>query len=129
MNILNNTATAVGNYNNIETNLESNTSSVNLIEGLSLTKSADKTNWVSGNLTYTITLSNNADSAYENPVITDVIDTTYVEFIKGSVMINEAPLDESKYSYDENTHTLTFNLDDVSPSSNTTITFLVKKKI
>lgn len=129
MNILNNTATAVGNYNNIETNLESNTSSVNLIEGLSLTKSADKTNWVSGNLTYTITLSNNADSAYENPVITDVIDTTYVEFIKGSVMINEAPLDESKYSYGENTHTLTFNLDDVSPSSNTTITFLVKKKI
>lgn len=129
MNILNNTATAVGNYNNIETNLESNTSSVNLIEGLSLTKSADKTNWVGGNLTYTITLSNNADGAYKNPVITDAIDTTYVEFIKGSVKVNDAPLDESKYTYDENTHTLTINLDDVSPSSNTTITFLVKKKI
>lgn len=42
MNELTNTVIAVGNYNNIPTQLTSNTSIVNMIEGLSLTKEADK---------------------------------------------------------------------------------------
>lgn len=45
MNELNNTVTATGNYNNIPTSLTSNTSIVNMIEGLTLTKDADKKNW------------------------------------------------------------------------------------
>ena len=54
MNELNNIATAVGNYNNISTSLTSNLSVVNIVDGLILTKDADKKNWSSGNLTYTI---------------------------------------------------------------------------
>lgn len=52
MNKLNNIATAVGNYNNISTSLTSNLSVVNIVDGLILTKDADKKNWSSGNLTY-----------------------------------------------------------------------------
>lgn len=55
MNELNNTASANGTYNNIPTSVTSNTSVVNMIEGLTLTKEADKQNWSSGDLTYTIT--------------------------------------------------------------------------
>ena len=50
MNELKNTATAVGNYNNISTTLVSNIATVNIVDGLSLVKSADKTNWSSGDL-------------------------------------------------------------------------------
>ena len=42
MNELKNTATAVGNYNNISTTLVSNIATVNIVDGLSLVKSADK---------------------------------------------------------------------------------------
>ena len=41
INELNNIVTAVRNYNNIPTTLTSNTSVVNIIEGLSLHKEAD----------------------------------------------------------------------------------------
>lgn len=57
MNKLSNLVTVEGNYNNILTELTSNTSVVNMIEGLTVTKEADKQNWASGNLTYTITIN------------------------------------------------------------------------
>lgn len=128
MNELNNTATSVGNYNNISTALTSNTSVVNIIEGLTLIKEADKTNWSGGNLKYTITVNNQTDKTYEKPVITDVIDTDLVEFINGSVIINGIEASTSQYRYNNDTHTLSVDLDDVTPSSISTLTFLVKKK-
>lgn len=128
MNELNNTAISVGNYNNISTALTSNTSVVNIIEGLTLIKKADKTNWSGGNLKYTITVNNQTDKTYEKPVITDVIDTDLVEFINGSVIINEIEASTSQYRYNNDTHTLSVDLDDVTPSSISTLTFLVKKK-
>lgn len=128
MNELNNTATSVGNYNNISTVLTSNTSVVNIIEGLTLIKEADKTNWSGGNLKYTITVNNQTDKTYEKPVITDVIDTDLVEFINGSVIIDGIEASTSQYRYDNDTHTLSVDLDDVTPSSISTLTFLVKKK-
>lgn len=128
MNELNNTATSVGNYNNISTALTSNTSVVNIIEGLTLIKEADKTNWSGGNLKYTITVNNQTDKTYEKTVITDVIDTDLVEFINGSVIINGIEASTSQYRYNNDTHTLSVDLDDVTPSSISTLTFLVKKK-
>ena len=128
MNELNNTATAVGNYNNISTSLTSNTSTVNIIEGLTLTKTADKINWSNENLTYTLTIDNQTDNNYAKPVITDIIDNTLVDFIDGSVTINGVEATKQQYNYDNANHTLTIKLDDVTPSSNTTLTFLVKKK-
>ena len=81
MSELNNTVTSIGNYNSVPTSLTSNTSIVNMVEGLTLTKKADKNNWVSGYLTYTITLDNDTDKPYEMPVITDILDNTLVEFV------------------------------------------------
>ena len=128
MNELNNTATSVGTYNNIPTALTSNTSVVNLVEGLTLEKEEDKTNWVDGNLKYTITIKNEADKDYVTPKVTDIIDTDKVEFVKGSVTINGVAASEQQYNYEDASHTLTINLDTITPSSNSTITFLVTKK-
>jgi uncharacterized repeat protein (TIGR01451 family) len=125
MNELKNTATAVGNYNNISTTLVSNIATVNIVDGLSLVKSADKT---SGDLMYTITINNETENNYEKPVITDIIDTSLVTFIDGSVTIDGTKATSSEYKYDEQTHTLTVNLDTITPSSSSTLTFLVKKK-
>lgn len=128
MSELNNTAPSIGNYNSVPTSLTSNTSVVNMVEGLTLTKEADKDNWVSGYLTYTITLDNATDTTYEKPIITDVLDNTLVEFVNDSVTIDGVKADQSKYKYDEASHTLTVNLDDVTPSGSTTLMFLVTKK-
>ena len=129
MNELNNTATSIGNYNNIPTSLTSNTSVVNMIEGLSLVKDADKQNWGSGNLTYTITITNQTDKDYTKPVITDIIDTNLVEFVEDSVTIDNVKASEFQYKYDTANHTLTVNLDDVAASNVVNVSFSVKKKI
>lgn len=129
MSELNNSVTAVGNYNSVPTTITSNVSVVNLVDGLSITKEADKTNWVDGNLTYTIMVKNDAESSYEKPVVTDIIDTTSVDFVDGSVTIDGTPATNgSQYSYDSGTHTLTINLNDILPSSSSTLKFQIKKK-
>lgn len=124
---LNNIATSIGSYNNIPTSLISNTSAINIIDGLTLTKDADKKNWASGELTYTIALENQTDTVYANPVITDIINNTLVKFVPGSVMIDGVLATEDEYSYNEDTHTLTVNLKDISTGSKTNITFRVEK--
>lgn len=128
MNVLNNIVTSVGNYNNIPTSLTSNVSTVSMVEGLTLTKDADKKNWTSGDLTYTIVIDNKTDTAYENPKITDVIDDSLVEFVNDSVTINGVTATSSQYNYDVASHTLTVNLDSVNPSTTTTLTFRVTQK-
>lgn len=129
MSELNNSVTAVGNYNSVPTTITSNVSVVNLVDGLSITKEADKTNWVDGNLTYTIVVKNDAESSYEKPVVTDIIDTASVDFVDGSVTIDGTlATSGSQYSYDSNTHTLTVNLNDILPSSSSTLKFQIKKK-
>lgn len=129
MNELSNSVTAVGTYNNIPTSLTSNTSIVNLIDGLTITKVADKQNWIDGFLTYTVTIDNKTNTSYLNPVITDVINTTLVDFVEDSVTINSSPASSSEYSYDSDTHTLKITLAEVAANTDTTITFRVKKKI
>lgn len=128
MNELTNFATAEGTYNSIPTSLTSNTSVVNLIDGLTLSLSADKQNWINGVLTYTITLSNQTTTSYQNPVISDTLDTTLVTFVEDSVTINETKASSSEYSYDTSNNTLKITLTEVQPNSNTIIKFQVKKK-
>lgn len=128
MNELNNTVNAVGNYNSIPTSLTSNTSVVTMIEGLTLTKDADKKNWSSGNLTYKITLTNDTDNTYENPTITDIIDTTLITFVADSVTIGGIKASASEYSYDTDSHTLTVKLPSVIAKTSSIVTFQVKKR-
>lgn len=128
MNELTNFATAEGTYNSVPTSLTSNTSVVNLIDGLTLTIKADKQNWINGVLTYTITLSNQTNTAYEKPVISDILDTNLVSFVEDSVTINETKASSSDYTYDSSTNTLKITLTEVSANTDTNIKFQVKKK-
>lgn len=127
MNELSNIVTSTGNYNNIPTSLTSNTSIVNMIEGLTLTKEADKVNWSDGLLTYTITLNNNTEKPYTNPIIIDEINDTLVEFVNNSVKIDDRYALENEFSFDVNTHTLTINLSDIDANSEVIVKFSVKK--
>lgn len=122
-----NTVTSLGNYNSIPTSLTSNTSVVNIIEGLTISKEADKKNWSDGNLTYTITIDNTTDTSYESVVVEDAIDTSLVELILESITINGAKAQTSEYSYENNT--LKVNIERVGATSQAIITFSVKKKI
>ena len=127
--ILSITVSALGNYNDVPTAMASEAVLVTLLDGLKITKTADKPAWADGVLTYTIVLTNDETKPYTAPVVTDIIDNTLVDFISGSVMIEGVAATDDQYSYNENTHTLTVLLDDIAATSTRTITFQVKKKI
>lgn len=127
--ILSNTVSALGNYNDVPTAMASEAVLVTLLDGLKITKTADKPVWADGVLTYTIVLTNDETKPYTAPVVTDIIDNTLVDFISGSVMIEGVAATDNQYSYNENTHTLTILLDDIAATSTRTITFQVKKKV
>lgn len=125
---LNNTVSVLGNYNEIPTSVSSQVLVVSMIDGLTVTKSADKMVWADGVLTYTVVVDNKTTVSYASPVVTDVLDISLVSFVNGSVTVDGEKLDESKYTYAEDTGTLIINLSDVLPSSTSTITFQVAKK-
>lgn len=125
---LNNTVTAVGNYNEIPTMITSLVSVVTMISGITITKTADKQVWADGDLTYTIVVSNNAEKTYATPEIKDVLDSNLVEFIPNSVTIDNVQATEDEYKFNEGTNTLTINLKDIDVGNSKTITFKVRKK-
>lgn len=125
-NELTNTVTAVGNYNSIPTSITSTASVVTMIDGLTIAKTADKTVWADGELTYTIIVDNQTEKTYEEPVITDKLNTTLVEFIDGSVIIEGVAATSSEYLYQ--TDTLTINLSTVNANDSKTVSFKVRKK-
>lgn len=120
---LTNTVTVVGNYNDIPTSISSEAVVVTMLDGLTVTKSADKSVWADSTLTYTVEVNNETTVNYTEPVITDTLNTTLVSLVAGSVTINGEKMDESKYTYSDATGLLTINLDTISPSSKSTITF------
>lgn len=128
MNELTNFAIAEGTYNSVPTSLTSNTTVVNVIDGLTLSLSADKQNLINGVLTYTIALNNQTNISFENPVITDVIDTDLVTFVDDSVTINKVKATNSEFNYTSSNHTLKIILTEVPANDVVTMTFQVKKK-
>ena len=125
---LSNTVSVLGNYNNIPTEISSEAVVVSMIDGLTVTKTADKMVWADGLLTYTIVIKNKEDLSYTTQVITDILDTTKVGFVNESVTINGVKAETSKYTYEESTGKLTITLDDITATGSTTITFQVSKK-
>ena len=85
---LSNIANVVGNYDSVPTSLTSEAVITEMIAGLTIVKTADKQNWASGNLTYTVTITNNADSPYETPTFTDTLDPTLIKLVENSVQVN-----------------------------------------
>lgn len=126
---LSNTVRVVGNYENIPTSVTSVATVVTMIDGLSITKSADKKVWAEGNLKYTVIITNNTEKTYATPEVTDVLDTSLVTFVDGSVTIDDVSAEEDDYEYTEDTGTLKINLEDILASSSKTITFEVSKKV
>ena len=70
---LSNIASITGNYDSIAPVLTFEAVITSLISGLTIVKTADKENWASGYLTYTITVTNNAEKHFESPKITDTL--------------------------------------------------------
>ena len=125
---LNNTVRVVGNYDSIPTAVTSTATVVTMVSGLSITKTADKPVWADGNLKYTIIVTNNTQKTYETPEITDVLDTSLITFVEGSVKIDDVEAETQDYEYTEDTGKLTINLEDIAASSSKTVTFEVSKK-
>ena len=126
--ILNNSAGVVGKYNNIPTAISSSASVVTIVDGLSVTKTADKNVWDDGVLTYTIVVSNQTDKVYGVPIITDILDNNLLKFIDGSVIIDGIKATTSQYIFREDTNKLTVNLEDIQPTSISTVIFQVARK-
>ena len=124
------------NLNDIETfdldNVDANQTTIslvsvlNLINGLTITKSANKINWVDGYLTYKIVITNTSDGNYENAYITDSLDKT-VEFVSNSLIIDNVVATEDDYDYDAEENILTIYLNNVDNKTSKIITFQVKK--
>lgn len=123
--ILENNADIIGSSNNIPLKLTTNVS-VNLVSGLEVTISADKKYWADGNLTYTIVLTNNSEYLYENPIITDVLDTTLITLVKNSLKIDDTIY--NNYSFESSNGMLTINMENLNINETKKITFEVQRK-
>ncbi|NLL02221.1 MAG: hypothetical protein GX265_04300 [Mollicutes bacterium] len=128
MNELTNTATSVGTYDGLSTEMTSEAVVVLMLDDLTITKSADRQVWVTGNLTYTITITNDTENDYETPVVTDTIDPTLATLVPDSVTINGVPATSpTDYTFDDVTGLLTVNLPDIVAESNAVIVFEVSR--
>lgn len=125
---LSNTATVLGNYNNIPTEISTQALVVTMITGLTVSKTADKMVWSEGALTYTITINNEAEETYTSPVITDMLDTNLITFVNDSITVDGIKLENSKYTWDESTGKLTITLSDIEKSAQKIVKFQVSKK-
>ena len=121
---LTNIADVTGTYDSIPTTLTSEAIITDLISGLTIVKTADKQNWATGYLTYTIVVSNTAENAFETPVFTDILDPTLIKLVENSVKVNDAT---TNYTYDDTTGKLTIELETIAKEGSTTITFQVQK--
>lgn len=99
-----------------------------MISGLTIAKSADKTIWSDGALTYTITINNQTTQSYTTPVVTDILNGDKVNFVTDSVTIDGVKATSEEATFDTSTNTLTVKLADMEPTSTKIITFQVTKK-
>lgn len=103
----------------------SNIVTTTIIQGLTVTKTADKTNWVDGPLTYTVVVKNDSGADLKTGVLTDNLNTTLVEFNNTyGVMIDGSSSSEFTYTSGE----LKITLPDLANGAETTITFQVLRK-
>ena len=121
---LSNTANVTGNYDAIPTTLTSEAVITEMITGLTIVKTADKQNWASGNLTYTVTISNSAENPFETPTFTDTLDPTLIKLVENTVKVNGT---DAQYTYDSVSGLLTVELETIEKDASTEVTFQVQK--
>lgn len=122
---LTNVGKAVGQYDSIETYLESDPLDTLLLSGLKIEKIADKEVWATGELTYTVTITNEEDVDYTGVKFTDTLDKDLVVLVTDSVEINGAA---ASYTFEESSGLLTVDLPDDIGAESVEITFQVTKK-
>lgn len=84
-----NTAESTGLINEINTDLTGVTT-IQLVDGLLMTKSADKESWADGLLTFTIVIDNvKGTEPYEGVTITDTLDPLILTLVTDSVKLND----------------------------------------
>lgn len=125
---LSNSASVLGNYNNIPTEISTQAFVVTLISGLTVTKTADKVIWSEGNLTYKIEVINQTDLPYTSPVITDILNPTLIALVNNTIKIDDNIISSSLYTYEEDTGKLTITLPDIESKGKKVVTFEVSKK-
>ncbi len=125
---LNNTATVLGNYNSIPTEISTQALVVTMLKGLTATKTADKMIWSDGLLTYTIVVSNDTDYDYVGPVVTDILDISLISLVDDSVTVDGVKISTPQYTWDSTSGRLSISLSDIEAKGKKTITFQVEKK-
>lgn len=121
---LSNIANVTGNYDSIPTTLTSEAVITEMITGLTIVKTADKQNWASGYLTYTVTISNSAENPFETPTFTDTLDSTLIKLVDNTVKVNGT---DAQYTYDSVSGLLTVELETIEKDASTEVTFQVQK--
>lgn len=122
--VLTNSAVITGLYNGVSTEVNTPEVNTNLIRGLTAWKEADLENWVNGPLTYTITVTNNAEAGLEKPILSDILDTDLVTLIANTVKVNG---ETAEYNFDDLTGILTINLETLGKLNTAVITFQVSQ--
>lgn len=120
-----NSASVTGNYDTEQLTINSNIVTTKIINGLKVTMEVDKKEWITGNLTYKITVQNNAEKLFESPVLIDVLDPTLVMLEENSVEVNGVT---RSYTYEEISGKLSINLEQIPVGTTSVITFRVKQK-
>lgn len=121
---LSNIANVTGMYDYIPTTLTSEAVITDMIAGLTIVRGADKQNWASGNLIYTITITNSAENAFENPTITGILEPTLIKLVDNTVEVDGKT---AQYMYDDTTGELKITLDTIAKDASSIITFQVQK--
>ena len=100
---LTNAVSVEGSYNAVPLSITSDVLVVTMLNGLTVTKKADKMMWADGNLTYTIVVTNDAEETFTTPIITDNLDKNLITFVNESITIDGTSASSDKYNYDEAT--------------------------
>ncbi len=96
-----------------------------MIDGLTITKIADKKIWAGGELTYTINIEYNENDTLSNAKFSDTLDITKIELAADSVKIDGVL---TTYAYDAGTGLLEVELGNIDADYTAEITFQVTKK-
>lgn len=119
--ILKNIADFAGDYDSEPIVFSSNEVSTVIVKGVTATKSANKTYWVNGPLTYTIVVSNESGMELSNVILTDLLDSALVT-LNSSYGVK---VDGVTAAYTFLSGTLTVHLPAIEDGGEVTVTFQV----
>lgn len=122
---LSNSVDVTGTYDTEQLFLKSNTVVTKIVNGITVVMTADKEKWATGELTYNVTITNNADSPFETPKIVDILDPSLIKLVPNSVKVDSV---DTNYTYDESIGNLSIDLNTIAVGDSSVITFRVQQK-